>query len=163
MSNDPVPVSLFESIPLMADFDAGQQERLAALSTIRAVPAGTEVFHEGDAQDFLYIVLDGRVALEIHVPNRGRLRILTVETHEFLGWSSVAETAPRRTATARAVCDSRLLAIDANRLRQACQEDCALGFVMMRHVANLIAGRLIATRMQLLDMFANSTPEGSHG
>jgi CRP-like cAMP-binding protein len=96
------------------------------------------------------------------VPNRGRLRILTVEPMEVLGWSSVTDASPRRTASARAVSATQLLAFPSDRLRQACQDDCELGSTIMQRVANVIANRLIVTRLQLLDLFASQPPEGHH-
>jgi hypothetical protein len=49
------------------------------------------------------------------------------------------------------------VAIDANDLRRACDEDHSLGYYVMRRLANVVAGRLLTTRLQLLDMFANPT------
>jgi hypothetical protein len=39
------------------------------------------------------------------------------------------------------------------------EEDHDLGYVVMRRLANVIASRLLVTRLQLLDMFANPTME----
>jgi hypothetical protein len=36
-----------------------------------------------------------------------------------------------------------------------CEEDHDFGYYVMRRLANLVAGRLLTTRLQLLDMFAN--------
>jgi hypothetical protein len=40
-----------------------------------------------------------------------------------------------------------------------CETDHDLGYVVMRRLANVIAGRLLVTRLQLLDMFANPKVE----
>ena len=81
----------------------------------------------------------------------------------MLGWSSVADVSPNAYLTACAVCSGKLLAIDAVKLHQACEADPKLGYVVMHHVANVIAGRLMATRMQLLDMFSQPSSEAPHG
>jgi CRP/FNR family cyclic AMP-dependent transcriptional regulator len=163
MSSHTISPELIRSIPLFADLAAKHQKDIADISSIRPFRENEEIFHEGDPSDCLYMVLDGRVALEIHIPNRGRLRILTVEPQEMLGWSSIADVVPRRTLTARGVCDGRLLCIDSAKLNRACEQDHDLGFVVMHHVANVIASRLLATRMQLLDMFSNPSSEAPHG
>jgi CRP/FNR family transcriptional regulator, cyclic AMP receptor protein len=163
MSPQTVSTELLRSIPLFADLDEKHLKIIADMSAIRPFSENKEIFHEGDPSDFLYMVLDGRVALEIHVPNRGTSRILTVEPQEMLGWSSIADVVPRRTLTARGVCDGNLLAIDASRLNEACVRDHDLGFIIMHHVSNVIAGRLMATRMQLLDMFSDPSSEAPHG
>jgi hypothetical protein len=50
---------------------------------------------------------------------------------------------------------SRLVAFDAGELRRLCDEDHSFGYYVMRRLANVVAGRLMTTRLQLLDMFAN--------
>jgi CRP-like cAMP-binding protein len=163
MPSDPISTNTLREIPFLADLSEPHLELLASLSRMRTAKDGEELFHEGDPQDYLYIVLEGRVALEIHIPNRGRLRILTVESGELLGWSSVTDAIPRRTASARVVCDTRLMAIDSVRLNKACQEDPILGYRIMVRVANVIANRLVSTRIQMLDLFANQPAEAHHG
>jgi hypothetical protein len=163
MASELKPIPLLTSIPLFSDLAPEHQESISRVAHVSSHKKAEEIFHEGDVPEFLYVVLEGRVALEMHIPNRGRLRILTVEPFEVLGWSSIVDINRKRIASATAVTAVKLLAIDAMKLHQACQEDPRLGFVIMHQVANVIAGRLIATRMQLLDMFANPPSEASHG
>jgi CRP/FNR family cyclic AMP-dependent transcriptional regulator len=163
MAAESVTSSMLCSLPIFSDLSDKHVEALAGISTIRPLADGQVIFHEGDPRDFLYIVLEGRVALEMHVPGRGRLRILTVEPQEVLGWSSVSDAAPKRTMTARGVAAGKLLAIDAVKLHHACQADPVLGYVVMHHVVNVITQRLLATRLQLLDMFSQSSSEAPHG
>jgi CRP/FNR family transcriptional regulator, cyclic AMP receptor protein len=162
MESEKMSLATLREIPFLADLASEHLETLVHLASYRTFPDGAELFHEGDKQDFLYIVLAGRVAVEIHIPNRGRLRILTVEPMELLGWSSITETIPRRTASARAVAATKLLAIDSAQLYAACQKDNALGFQIMNKVANVVANRLLITRLQMLDLFANPSPEAHH-
>jgi len=163
MGADSVTSAMLCGMPLFSDLTDEHVGVIAKISSIRPVKENQEIFHEGDARDFLYVVLEGRIALEINVPTRGHIRILTVEPQEVLGWSSVADVAPKRTLTARAVTAGKLLAIDAGQLHAACEKDPVLGYAVMHHIANVIAGRLVATRMQLLDMFAQPDSEAPHG
>ncbi|MBN2084987.1 MAG: Crp/Fnr family transcriptional regulator [Anaerolineales bacterium] len=163
MGSDSVTSSMLCSLPLFSDLTDEHVEVIAGVSKLIPMSEKQEIFHEGDKSEYLYIVMEGRVALELHIPNRGRLRILTVEPLEVLGWSSVADVSPKRTLTAVGVCTGQLLAIDAAKLHQACQTDPKLGYAVMHHVANVIAGRLLATRMQLLDMFSQPSSEAPHG
>lgn len=99
------------------------------------------------------------MAIEIYVPGRGRQRIYTAEPMGIVGWSSATPVIRQRTASARAVLPGRLVYLDAVKLRQLCDQDRDPGYVVMRRMANVIAGRLLVTRLQLLDMFANPTTE----
>ena len=130
-------------------------QKIAAISHLRKVTAGEVLFREGDSEDNLYIVLEGRIALNIFIPHRGKICIYTAEPLDVFGWSSVTPSVHQRTAGATAVMESLVIGINAEKLRQACDEDHDLGYVVMRRLANIVASRLLVTRLQLLDMFAN--------
>ncbi len=142
-------------IPWFRELKQEHIRKIASISKIRHVKAGEIVFREGDTHESVYIVIEGRVGLEMFVPHRGRVRFYTAEPWELFGWSSVTPNVHLRTAGATAVLDGSLLRVDADKLRAACDEDHDLGYLVMRRLANVVAGRLLVTRLQLLDMFAN--------
>ena len=148
-----------QTIPWFQEIAPEYFEKLCGISSLREVEPGDELFREGDKEDYLYIVLEGRIAIEIFVPGRGRMRIYTAEPMDVVGWSSTTPVVRQRTAGARAVFPSRLVVMEAQKLKQLCDEDHDLGYVVMRRVANVIASRLLVTRLQLLDMFAHPTEE----
>ena len=129
--------------------------QLAEIASIRHVEAGEQLFREGDKEDNLYIVIDGRVGLDIYVPHRGRIRIGTIEPLDLFGWSSVTPNVHQRTASASVVRAGSLIVFNSEKLRQLCEEDHDLGYIVMRRMANVIASRLLTTRLQLIDMFAD--------
>ena len=47
----------------------------------------------------------------------------------------------------------RALAIHGPDLLEACRQDTAFGFALMRRLLEVVAGRLQATRLQLLEIF----------
>jgi CRP/FNR family cyclic AMP-dependent transcriptional regulator len=146
-----------QAIPWFHVMTAEHFDKMVKIARVFKFEPGQVIFREGDKEDYLYVVLEGRVAIEISVPGRGRMRILTADAMDEVGWSSVTPVVRQRTAGARAVFPSRLVAFDANELRRLCEEDHDFGYFVMRRMANLVAGRLLTTRLQLLDMFANPT------
>ena len=58
----------------------------------------------------------------------------------------------QRTASAVALKDSILLALDGDGLRALCEADHDLGYIFMRRISNIVASRLLATRLQLYDL-----------
>jgi hypothetical protein len=54
---------------------------------------------------------------------------------------------------ARAVDAVEGTCFDAEWLRQRCDEDCQLGYHLVRQLLTVLAGRLAATRLQLLDLY----------
>lgn len=132
------------------------RQLLADISVEAEFNAGHVFFREGEAGTVLYLIRRGRVAIEIPVPGRGRISILTVGPGEIFGWSSLF-AASGKTAGARAVEDTVTIAIDARKLMRACQKDPKLGFEILLRVVRVVAARLQVTRLQLLDVFAPET------
>lgn len=140
--------------PWFAALEPQLFEKMVAIASEASWSAEQVIFREGDHNDHLYFVLEGQVALEIYIPARGRVTILTIGPDEIFGWSAVVPVIQKRTASARAVLPSRVVAFNGAALRAACDEDHDLGYHVYRRLTNVIAGRLTATRMQLLDMYA---------
>ncbi len=126
--------------------------RLASLAIEVTFEEGEIIFREGDTGNMIYLVQEGCVAIYIGLPRRGHVTILTVEPGRLLGWSSLFPP-HHKTASARAMAPTRAIAINAAQLWEACQADHDLGYTVMWHMAEAITSRLIATRLQILDIF----------
>ena len=143
------------SIPWFGKLHQSCIDQLTQIATLGEIKEGERLFSEGDSPDYLYVLLSGRLAVELHVPTRGRMRLETIEKHEIFGWSGVTERARKRMATAVAVKDSRFVRFPSKKLMGLIDKDPQLGFCVYNRVANTIADRLQVTRFQLLDIFAN--------
>jgi CRP/FNR family cyclic AMP-dependent transcriptional regulator len=147
-------LSPLKDFPFTQGMDADQLELLAEIATPVQWAAGETVFREGDLDSMLYVVEHGRVAIEVTIPGRGRVTILTVGPGEVFGWSSVFHDRPK-TASARATEPTQALALDAARLGALSDADPRLGDLLTRGIVELVAERLKATRMQLLDVYGH--------
>jgi CRP-like cAMP-binding protein len=114
--------------------------------------AGKYLFREGGAADFFYLIRQGRVALELTAPGRGAVTFQTLGEGEVVGISWLVPPY-RFTYDGRALELVRALAIDGNCLRGKCETDHRLGYQMMKRVAPILAKRLQATRLQILDVY----------
>src|SRR5579871_3997721 len=92
-------------------------------------PAGATVFEEGELGDRLYVVKSGSVALS----KQGR-DLETVEANGLFGEMAVIDREPR-SATAIAVEDSELVAIDKRRFWFLVQETPYFAEIVMRVMA----------------------------
>ena len=61
-----------QKIPWFQELEKKHLEKVASITTLRHVRPDEVLFHEGDKEDCLYIVLSGRIALEIFIPIAGR-------------------------------------------------------------------------------------------
>lgn len=139
-------------------FSALEPQHFQALLTLASSQewdGEATIFREGEPADYLYLILEGQIALELYVPGSGRVTILTLGPDDIFGWSAVLPIVGTRTASARAVQPTRAVAFHSQKLREACEADHDLGYHVYRRLSNVIAGRLSATRLQLLDVYAH--------
>jgi len=142
------------TVPWLDQLEELALERLLKISRIMRLEADEILFSEGDKEDYLYILIEGRISLEMNVPGRGNTHIYTAEPFDIIGWSSVTPVIRQRTATARSLSPAMLVALDAIKLRQLCDDDSKIGYVLMRRLANIIAMRLLVTRFQLVELLS---------
>ncbi len=131
--------------------------KVAGLATVEERNAGTILFREGVVSDRWNLIVRGSVALDMHVLGRGQVRILTVGPGEILGWSALL-TDQRMTATATIVEAATFISIPGQKLQDLCDADRDVGYAVMRRMAIALAHRLLATRLQLLDLFMETQP-----
>lgn len=146
------PVAL-ERFPFFEGFDAEFLARLAPLARERTFDAGVSIVREGDVADAFYLVVSGKIALEVVAHDRPRRTIQTIGANEVLGWSWLVPPHLWR-LDARTVKATRVVAIDAADLRQALAERPAEGYRFLLRLLPVIAERLENTRVQLLDLHA---------
>lgn len=143
-------------LPWFADLTQAQLQQMASIASLQRLDSGDILFKEGDREDSLYVLLEGQVALEVEVPTRGQVVFFTAEMMDILGWSSMTPIVRQRTAQARATQDCLLLGFNSKLLQQLCDEDHQIGYVIMRRLANVVANRLLTTRLCLLDIIAQA-------
>ena len=138
--------------PFLEGFAPEHIDKLAAMASEVRFGKGELIFREGDESSFFYLLLSGTVALETSTPGR-TLRIATLGRGEELGWSSVT---PRhgKQFQARSLEETRALAFDGVRLQHGCEEECRFGYALMRAMLQVVARRLLSTRLQLLDLYS---------
>jgi CRP-like cAMP-binding protein len=128
-------------------------EHCATLASLaRHVSFGqTEIiFREGDPKHEFFLLLSGRVALEMAVQDR-ILRVHVVEGGDELGWSAVLMGGGKR-FQARALEPVEALAFDGYKLLEICRADNAFGYKIMHRMLATVSERLQAARFQVLDM-----------
>jgi len=138
--------------PFVEEFQPEDIEKLAALAREVHFERDQVIFHEGDDCPDFFLIVAGRVALEMEVPGH-TLRVQTLSAGDELGWSAML-MGRRKHFQARALLPVDALAFDAAALLDACTQDKAFGFALMRRTLGVVAERLQATRLQLLDMYS---------
>ena len=128
--------------------------KLAEIAKDRFFPASHVLFAEGEIHRSVYLVLQGRLVLDIFVQGRGRVEFLTVSNGDFLGWSPLATSNPM-SARATTLTNTRLAMFSADAVRSLCNADHTFGYYFMKQLIVAFGQRLTATRIQMLDVFAS--------
>lgn len=126
--------------------------KLADVSKLSSYPSGTILFAEGEIHQQLYLVCEGMVALDMVTAKCGSQQILTVGPGQLLAWSGLLGDG-RMTATAKVIDAATLIEAPGEALRNLCQADEKTGYAVMQFVAKSLSSRLLATRLQLLDLY----------
>jgi len=154
-------LEILKEHPFTKDLSPEHQAKLAELAHETRFEREQIIFHESDASQFFYLILKGKVALEVMAPGRA-LRIQTLTDGEEFSWSSLLPST-RKFFQARALTSVRALVFDAAQLRASCDQDCSFGYAFISRLLAVVAGRLQATRLRLLDMYGvqeRTTHEG---
>lgn len=113
---------------------------------------GAFLFREGENADTFYWLTAGTVAMELHAPPRGAIRIDTRVAGDALGWSWIVEPY-RWFCDARAIGEVQALAFNGVCLRGQLDEDAELARELYRRFVPLIYRSLHATQLQLVDVY----------
>jgi CRP/FNR family transcriptional regulator, cyclic AMP receptor protein len=136
-------------------FFAGMKEEFTDLLSRCAqnvcFEAGQFLAREGETAKEFYLLKSGRVALKIRAPERS-ITIQTVSANEIVGASWFVPPY-RRGFDAQALELTRAIALDADCVRNKCDENHDLGYEMMKRFMPVLIQRLQATRMQVLDVY----------
>lgn len=144
-------VALLARHPFFADMEPAHLRTLAGCATERTFAPGEFILREGEHAATFYLVLHGRVAVETFVPGKGPITIQTLGDGDVLGWSWLFPPY-RWHFDARALTPVTALEFNGACLRQQCDDDPALGYDVMKRVAQTIIQRLQATRLQLMEL-----------
>jgi CRP-like cAMP-binding protein len=148
---DQETVKLLASHPFLHGLSQPLLEKMASITQRITVTAGQYLGHEKEQANAFYLIQSGRVAIEFHAPERESVRIQTIGPGEIVGWSWLVP--PHRWQFDARVSETlQALALDARSLRAQCEQDHELGYQLLKHLVEVISGRLAATRLQLLDV-----------
>lgn len=138
--------------PFVEEFQPEHIDKLRAMAREVSFEPEQVIFREGDDFHDFYLIVSGRVALEIEEPDH-LLRVQTLSAGDEFGWSAILMGRGKH-FQARALEAVQTLAFDGPEVLAACREDKGFGFALMYRMLGVVSERLQATRLQLHDMFS---------
>ncbi|MEU9733862.1 cyclic nucleotide-binding domain-containing protein [Streptomyces sp. NPDC048002] len=132
------------------------RDRLLRVGREVHFPQDRRLFNEGGRADRFWIVRDGRLALDLHVPGRRATVVETLGAGDLIGWSWLYEPHVWQFG-ARTVTPVRAYEFDAVAVRLMCLDDSEFGRAVEHWVGRVLSHRLRAARTRLLDLYG---PDG---
>lgn len=129
-----IDLSRLRNAPLFREFSEPAIEEIVALGREEFFAAGTDIFSEGEAGRYLYIVIDGTVSIYC----RGK-HIAKCRNYEAFGEMATLHQRPR-SATARASSDVKALAYGEPEVKRLLESPHAIQFLL--NVIGLLGKRL---------------------
>ncbi len=146
------PAEILASHPFTADLSEEDRAQLARLARLAVYDPDDYLLREGQPATAFYLIVEGLVSIELFIPGHGPRPLQTVEGGSAVGWSWML--APSRWEfDARALERTTAVVLDGERLRDLFIEDCCLGLRVVHRLLFVVAERLKAARLQLLDLY----------
>lgn len=157
MDTTPSIVTRLRSLPIFFELSPDQIDKIALIADLIEIDPGDQLISEGARLDFVYILLEGEIDVEISVPlpsevvNASHLGPL-----DFIGWSALTPIIRQRTATATALTHCWLIRMDAKLLSNLCEKDHDIGFAVYKRVANATAMSFLTIRNKFLNFLSET-------
>ena len=148
--------SILRQHAMFAGLADGHLQLLAGCARNHRFQAGQYLFREDHSADEFFLIREGKVALDVHVPGRAPNTFATLGQGEIVGISWLVPPY-RWMFDARALEPTLAIGIDAACMRAKCEADHDLGYALMQCFLQAFVKRLHATRMQMFDVYGKST------
>jgi len=122
-------IAMLERAPLFSGVDREVLARIAELTEVEEVAAGTTLTHEGRHEGYFFVVIEGTIRIE-----RGGRTINTMGPGDFLGEIALLDGGPR-TATAVAETACRLLSLMPEQFHQLLEDMPTVQTAVLKSVA----------------------------
>ena len=144
--------SVLRGHPFLTDLEPLLLQELVSCATNLRFHAGEYLAREGEQADTFYLLRSGKVALQVHAPDRAPILLDTLGEGDIVGWSWLVAPYRWRSDT-KAVEGGLAICLDGRCLRKKCEEDHELGYQLLKRFASIIERRLESARLQLVDVY----------
>jgi len=147
-----VSLNDLKKIWLMASLEEPLLEKIRPLAQLHLFGEKAVLFEEGQDADTLYMLLTGKVLLELKASETIMVSLEAVKPGDPFGWSAIVQGS---LYTANATCSEpcELITIPGMELRRTMDEDHLLGYRIMEGISKVLQRRLLTRTDQFLKTF----------
>jgi CRP-like cAMP-binding protein len=142
-----------KSIHFFSGLAESELDRIAAMCKEQSLDAGEILQEEGKTDNQVHLILAGKIARVVHVPNvtylKSEIILDVLRDGDVYGWSCLLNNSS--TSTLRVLDPTKILNLNAPALLELCEKEHHIGFIVMRNLSTLIASKLRRNRMSILN------------
>ena len=140
---------------LFAGFPPGLLAELAARSHVQELETDDVLFRSGEPAERFYLVQRGRIALDVVGHGGAPLTVDSYGPGSLVGLSWLVPPYVWY-LDARATEPTTVLSLDAVFVRQSCDDDPRLGYLLLQRVTHDLYERMQSARVRLLDVYGSA-------
>lgn len=144
--------TIINKFPFFRGMDKAHLEKIAQVAAPVTLAPGKIICEDGQKADKFYLLMNGRVVVELYSPERGDLLIQTLNTGDILGWSWLVPPYQWR-FNARVLAKTHAIVFNGERLRTLFGKNRELGYELQKRFLMIIAARLESASIQLMDLY----------
>jgi CRP-like cAMP-binding protein len=126
---------LLKHISLFRGLNEKQLDRVAQITHSEAYDAHKLIFDQGDEGDNMYIIDAGQVEIRVHDRSGGTSSVLILGQGQIFGEMALIDHGERSASVVALQPNTRVYAIPKDAFEALCESDTAIGYVMMRNIA----------------------------
>jgi CRP-like cAMP-binding protein len=129
----------------LQNFDERHLNPIIRMARLKEYEPGSVVFRQGENVPYVYLVLSGKLGLQVEDLGDTPVEVSRVGPGELLAWSVVLGR-HSMTATGRTVTRCRLAVLDIKELAELFEQEPRFEAVFLRRIASVVSDRLWDTR-----------------
>ena len=149
-----------KSMDLCRALSSAEVDAIAAIAETREIPAGREIFREGEPGDGLFLVVSGEIDIVKQSPGGAR-SLAHLGAGSILGEISLL-TSEARSATGRALVDTKVLHLPMQAFRQLLAGGSIAALKMVAAIAEVLSRRLASMNVKVVEL-AGKLEGGAQG
>lgn len=133
---------ILKEIELFHGLDDDQFTRIAALGQQRISDTGTVIFAQNSPGDAIYVISRGQVEVRLTMPTGEEVTAVYLGPGQVFGEMALVDQGRRSASIIVAEDDTMIYAIPTPAFTQLCETDTAIGYIMMRNIAQDLSFKL---------------------
>ena len=135
-------VAILQQVDLFRGLDDAQLAQIGSISSQLIFHEGDAVCRQGESADSLYIVSSGQVSVIVHQSDGSRDLMVYLGRGQIIGEMTLVDAGKRSASVMAAENNTEVVSIPNAEFTQLCAENTAIGYLIMRNIAQDLSFKL---------------------